>query len=191
MSTYTKVKTRDSIHPAKLLKNTKSKYTIWTRIKIWHLGMLPRQNNEAQIQENPWSPSRPSICLCQGVSVGNQAQPSDWTRVLFNHSVFDPLKPFFYKIFLLHKQTSRWQSLDTTVKTTFCIFIAGKVHSLNEPPSHPSMHTHLQMLAHVSYFKSKTEFTGGEFCQRWDQHIVSPFYHAVLSTLVARYTLLS
>lgn len=41
----------------------------------------------------------------------------------------------------------------------------------NKAPSHPSMDTHLQVLAHVSYFKSRNEFTEGEF----HQNTVSPF----------------
>lgn len=56
----------------------------------------------------------------------------------------------------------------------------------NKAPSHPSVDTHLQVLAHVSYFKSRNEFTGGEF----HQNTVSPFCPAVHNMPMARYTFL-
>lgn len=48
-----KVKNQGLNLSSQITKNTKSKYTIWTRIKIWNPGKLPRQKNGAQIQENP------------------------------------------------------------------------------------------------------------------------------------------
>lgn len=145
---------------------------------------------EHRYKKTPWSQSRLFICLCQGVSVGNQAWPSDWSRVLFNHGVFGPLKSlFFTKSFCFISKladgriwTWLWGPLSASL-------LLAKLPP-NKAPSHPSVDTHLQMLAHVSYFKSKTKFTGGEFHQRWDQHIVSPFCQVVLNMLMARYTVL-
>lgn len=147
--------------------------------------MLPRQRNGAQIQENPLKPIEALYLLCQGSLWATR--PDHLAELMYYLAMvyLVPWSHYLTKSFCIVSKlpdgriwTWRWGPLSASLSL-------AKLPP-NKAPSHPSVDTHLQVLAHVSYFKSRNEFTGGEF----HQNTVCPFCPAVHNMPMARYTFL-